>query len=116
MKRIGYRIMEFGKFNWEDVMTALRVFKTVYGHVEVPADFVVCESVLEQRMGFEVEDGRLEGLLLGEAVEAIRTGDIDGLEDPERRALLDELGFSWGDLSKYQRYRFAPMIVRPASF
>ena len=46
-----------------------------------------------------------------QAVESIRIGDIDGFEDPERRSILDGLGFSWGDLSKYQRFRFPPMMV-----
>eukprot|EP01036_Dinobryon_divergens_P031941 gene31941-41435_t len=94
MKTIGYRIMEFGKFNWEDVVLALGIYKSSYGHVDVPLDFVIDESLLEQPEGadFNVD------------------GDIDGFEDPERRSILDGLGFSWGDLTKYQRYRFPPMM------
>jgi hypothetical protein len=67
MKTIGYRIMEFGKFNWEDVVVALGIYKSSYGHVDVPLDFVIDESLLEQPEGavFNVDSGRLEGLLLG---------------------------------------------------
>ena len=208
MKTIGYRIMEFGKFNWDDVITALQIYKSSYGNVDVPLDFVIDESLLEQPEGanFNVDSGRLEGLLLGhvrphnayvyihththttyththiykhthtyihthihtqththiytykhihththtykhtyihththiqthiykhthihtyihtyillciptlskQAVASIRIGDVDGFEDPERRAILDDMGFSWGDLSKYQRYRFPPLMV-----
>ncbi len=56
-------------------------------------------------------DDTLVGVLLGEAVASLRNGDIDGLEDPTRRSALDALGFHWGDLSRYQRYRFMPMLL-----
>ena len=67
MKTIGYRILEFGKFNWDDVVLALGIYKSSYGHVDVPLDFVIDESLLEQPEGadFNVDGGRLEGLLLG---------------------------------------------------
>lgn len=112
MKTIGYRIMEFGKFNWDDVVIALQIYKEAYGNIDVPLDFVLDEATMDLNLGFDVDDGRLEGLLLGHAVESLRIGDIDGFEDPERRSILDGLGFQWGDLSKYQRYRFPPMMVR----
>jgi len=65
MKSIGYRIMEFGKFNWDDVVTALQIYKEALGDLEVPLDFVIDELVLEQGLGFEIDDGRLEELQLG---------------------------------------------------
>jgi hypothetical protein len=111
MKKIGYRIFEFGKFNWQDVLLALQTFKDHFGHVDVPSDFIITEEKLqmfgESSMGF---DDRLEGLNLGEAVKGLRCGDIDGLEDPVRFDELKDLGFKWGDLTAYQRYRFVPMI------
>jgi hypothetical protein len=53
----------------------------------------------------------LHGLRLGHAVASLRAGDIDGFEDPDRRAVLDSIGFNWGDLSKHLRFRFIPMII-----
>lgn len=58
-----------------------------------------------------IYDDSLIGMLLGEAVASLRNGDIDGLEDPARRRALDALGFRWGDLTTYQRYRFMPMLL-----
>jgi hypothetical protein len=37
-------------------------------------------------------------MMLGEAVEGLRIGDIDGYEDTARRKLLDTMGFVWGKL------------------
>lgn len=75
MKTIGYRIMEFGKFNWDDVITALQIYKSSYGNVDVPLEFVIDESLLEQPEGanFNVDGGRLEGLLLGHVRPHIHT-------------------------------------------
>ena len=53
----------------------------------------------------------LHGLRLGHAVASLRVGDIDGLEDPERRAALDKLGFIWFDKEKYLRFRFVPLML-----
>lgn len=108
MKNIGYKILEFGPYNWADVQDALQVYKSRYGTVDVPLDYVVDAEKYTENIGY---DEKYEGLLLGEAMEGIRTGDIDGLEDPERRQFLDDIGFDWGDMEKYQRYRFVPMIM-----
>mmetsp|Transcript_23997 Transcript_23997/g.53326 ORF Transcript_23997/g.53326 Transcript_23997/m.53326 type:complete len:752 (-) Transcript_23997:207-2462(-) len=107
MKKISYRILEFGKFNWDQVLTALGTYKAAFGDVDVPLDFVVDETVLED-LGFEE---RFEHMRLGEAVAGIRCGDIDGLEDSPRRKALDALGFDWGDKTTYQRFRFVPMLL-----
>jgi hypothetical protein len=56
-------------------------------------------------------DVRYIGMPLGEAVASLRDGDVDGLEDPVRRPLLDALGFEWGDKSRHQRFRFMPMML-----
>lgn len=140
MKKVGYRILEFGRFSWEDVASCLEIYHKKHGHVDVPHDFIVDEAAIlgeggESVEGGENEDGEegcegisggeygsgagnflkfpehLEDLALGEAVAGLRSGDIDGLEDGTRRKFLDGLGFDWGDKSKYQRYRFVPMIM-----
>lgn len=114
MKKVGYRILEFGRFCWDDVVAALHIYKKEHGHINVPLDFVVDEAVIaagpsNQAVSWFTE--QMEDLRLGEAVEGIRIGDIDGLEDGPRRKLLDSLGFHWGDKNKYQRYRFVPMLL-----
>jgi hypothetical protein len=48
---------------------------------------------------------------LGDAIESIRIGDVDGYEDSIRKQILDDLGFEWGDLTTYQRYRFLPLFI-----
>ena len=108
MKKIGYRILEFGRFLWDDVAEALLAYKKHFGNVDVPHDFVINEEIILLGAGFTE---RMEDLNLGEAVAGLRNGDIDGLEDPQRRKFLDSLGFAWGDKSKYQRYRFVPMLL-----
>lgn len=108
MKRVGYRILEFGAFNWGVVVEALKIYKSQYGNLDVPLDYIITEEVIEANIGFTEE---FEDLNLGDAVEALRIGDVDGLEDPERKATLDDLGFTWGDMKKYQRYRFAPLLL-----
>jgi hypothetical protein len=108
MKKIGYRILEFGRFNWDNVVEALLVYKGAMGDLRVPYDFRIDEEALASGVGY---DEKLEGLLLGEIVEGLRIGDIDGLEDSPRRKVLDAMGFEWGDKKKYQRYRFVPMLL-----
>lgn len=65
MKTIGYRIIEFGRFNWDDVLKSLETYKTVHGHINVPHSFIIDEAVLNENVGF---DERFEGLRLGEVV------------------------------------------------
>lgn len=108
MKKIGYRILEFGRFNWDSVMTGFAIYKQVYGHLDIPHEFIVDEDIIALNIGF---DEKFEGMRLGEAVAGLRIGDIDGLEDSARRKSLDAMGFVWGDKKLYQRYRFVPMIM-----
>lgn len=106
MLKMGYRILEFGEFVWDDVAEALIIYKAVNGNVDVPFSFIIEEGV----PGFALYDENgLNGLPLGEVVSGIRIGDIDGFEDPERRLFLDTLDFKWGEMSKYLRFRFAPL-------
>jgi hypothetical protein len=48
---------------------------------------------------------------LGEFVQQLRIGDVDGYEDAERRQFLDSLGFQWGDLALHLRFRFYPTYL-----
>ena len=108
MKKIGYRIFEFGRFNWDVVVAGLSIYRDAFGHVDIPHPFVVDENVISENIGF-TED--FEGLRLGEVVAGLRIGDIDGYEDPVRRKTLDSLGFVWGEKKVYQRFRFVPMLM-----
>lgn len=108
MKSTGYKILEFGRFNWDVVESALAIYHAYHGHINVPHSFVVNYTVIQSDMGFPES---LEDLQLGEIVAGIRIGDIDGFEDPDRRAFLDGLGFDWGDLSQHLRFRFVPLVL-----
>lgn len=61
MRRQGYRIMEFGRFCFEDVVEALQVYRAHYGHVEVPVEYVVSDAELRrlQRGGGQGQGGDL---------------------------------------------------------
>lgn len=98
--------MEFGKFNWGSFVDALTTYTEVYGNSNVPEDFVISEAILDKDLGFS--EDHLD-MPLGELVTSVRIGDVDGLEDTARRRKLDALGFDWGDVKKYQRFRFPPM-------
>lgn len=106
LKKIGYRILEFGRFHWEDVVEGLKVYKRINGHIDVPKTFKFDNDIGKGNNYYH-----LQGLLLGEIVAGLRIGDIDGYEDPERRKILDVLGFQWGDKAKYLRFRFVPMFL-----
>lgn len=108
MKNVGYKILEFGPFSWNYVLEALKIYYDANGSVHVPIEYVITEEIV-QETGLYNES--FVGLMLGEAVAGIRNGDIDGLEEPERRDALDAMDFDWGDIEKYQRYRFVPMLL-----
>lgn len=108
MKKLGYKILEFGRFYWEDVQLALSTYHEHFGHVDVPHEFTIDKEVLGQNMGF---DERLDGMWLGEIVAGIRQGDIDAMEETKRRKFLDSLGFDWGEKSTHLRFRFVPLMI-----
>ncbi len=108
MKKLGYKILEFGRFYWEDVQLALTTYHAHFGSVDVPHEFTVDKEMIEQGIGF---DERLEGMWLGEVVAGLRQGDIDAMEETKRRKFLDSLGFDWGEKTTHLRFRFVPMMI-----
>jgi len=170
MERMGHRILEFGKHNFEDFIEALTIFKGHYGHVDVPVDYCITRDLVPElaytprtpavivdpaeenfdpaldpeTRAFQAELAALSqpvhtrgasgspnskllletsgavsrpqypvhlyGMQLGEGVISVRHGDYDGFEDPPRRKVLDDLGFDWGNIGVYQRYRFVPLL------
>ena len=164
MKKEGYRIMDFGRFRFDDILQALKVYRAHHNDVNVPQDFIITEQLLgdmqavsssmsnhsvtpplqdhahgsaaywgdllshsaeyaesatsstTQSMQSQVipiaqYDPRFAGMQLGEAVASLRIGDADGLEDADRRAALDALGFHWGDKRRHLRFRFIPLLL-----
>lgn len=104
-QKLGYRILEFGTFNWDQFCEALEIYRSIHGHVDVPNNY----AIYPNNEDFHHYESRgLKGLLLGADVNHIRWGNYDGFDDPERRAYLDSLGFVWGDPSMYLRFRFLP--------
>lgn len=107
MMKLGYRMMDFHEFYWEDVLDALTIYKAAYGDADVPVSFVIDEEILEQNLGFP---DLYRGMRLGSYVKGLRIGDYDGLEDSTRRKQLGSLGFNWGDLKYHLRFRFLPLF------
>jgi hypothetical protein len=101
---MGYRLLEFGNFWWEDVVDCLRVYLQKFGDLAVPREFKITDESVAN--GFPKH---CVGLDLGDAVMSIRIGDTDAFDDPTRRKMLDDMGFDWGDRRKYLQFRFVPM-------
>lgn len=85
--------------HWNAICLALVLFKSEYGHVNVPLSFVVpFDSVDEKSEGFQnrsVWPKELWGLKLGYRVNNIRyRGDFVNDND-HNREFLDSLGFVW---------------------
>jgi len=69
------------------------------------ADIVAEE---EQEATAKIEfDPKFNGMKLGEMVWRLRIGDVGAKHDPEEKAMLDKIGFHWGDTSKFIRAPFA---------
>ena len=41
MKKLGYRVLEFGRFHWEDVKDALETYKAHHGNLNIPYEYVI---------------------------------------------------------------------------
>lgn len=87
--KMGFVWDEFGDgFDWDEVVEALEWFTEQEGPlVDLPEDFEVPYDFLWPR--------HLAGLDLAGVCARLRTGDIDGRYTPERRKVLDALGFDW---------------------
>ena len=78
------------EWRWERALAALRAYREAHGHLRVPRGFVVPAAGPPWP-----EEAR--GLKLGAAVGNMRSTNAQFVRGhPERRALLDELGFVWG--------------------
>ena len=80
---------------FEKVYRALSTYKQVYGDLLVPQPFIVPESWTDQP--------DLWGFRLGARVNAIRSQGTFVNKHPERRQLLDDLGFVWNPPRTEQR-------------
>ncbi len=105
VERLGYRFIEFGQYSWEAFLFAIEKFKQHFGHLAVPIDYKISPA------NFAVFNNEsVAGMELGLFCQALRNGDFDGYEDLNRRKVLDELGFEWGDMKSHLRFRFFPFI------
>jgi hypothetical protein len=109
MRDMGHRYIEFQAYNWPDVLRVMKLYKAKFGHLDVPANYTVDDVLLDTSFLQDHYAHRYYRMPLGRFIEEIRCGDIDGFEDPERRPILDKLGFRWGDPKKYLRFRYVPL-------
>ena len=105
LNQLGF-VWERLQTNWNLVLEALVVYKSIYGHVRVPSLFVVPipptneekEEGVEYQITSHVWPKSTWGIPLGNCVHRIRTrGDFLRGEDTvfSRRRQLDALGFVW---------------------
>jgi len=95
----GYVWDEFGEgFTWEEVIVALRLFKKLEGHLDVPEDFQVPADL-------EWPD-EFANMPLGAFVVGFRNGDIDAKFHKERWQILDELEFDWKEEEYKDQYLY----------
>jgi len=75
------------ELQWEAARCALATYKEVHGDMDVPRDFVVpsCEPWAEE----------IWEMKLGNTVHRIRSKGTFVRDDPERRQVLDDMGFVW---------------------
>jgi hypothetical protein len=64
MKKVGYRMLEFGRYNWNKVINAMEIYKQHYGHVNIPSDFIINEEIMSDIPEY---DESFEDLHLGES-------------------------------------------------
>ena len=76
------------EWKWENVVVpALLKYKELHGDMHVPSCFVVPSSEPWPEEMWEMK--------LGSTVHMIRTSDTFVRDDPERRQVLDDMGFVW---------------------
>jgi hypothetical protein len=78
MHKIGYKILEFGKFNYEGFIACLKVFKLKYGHVDVPIDFVITSDMISRsRLQSSIEEE--DEVMFEDIYEDFMLGELDRL-------------------------------------
>lgn len=72
---------------WNRVYLGLKTYKKIYGNLIVPQPFIIPST--------EEWPEEVWGLKLGARVNALRSQKVFIKNNPERRELLDEIGFVW---------------------
>ncbi len=100
----GFVWDEFGGgYTFDQVVEALLFYQKMYGDIDVSVDYVT---------PYDYEWPRnLSNMKLGTICQAMRCGDIDAYEDPERKSRLDEIGFNWGTQENYLQFQYDEFIV-----
>ena len=80
---------DVSQWQWERILNALEVFRSVHGHLLVPRSFVVPSMPPWPRDAWDMK--------LGHRVNSIRSGGHHVGRHPARHAQLDALGFIWRD-------------------
>jgi hypothetical protein len=107
VEAMGYRFIEFGMFSWEKFIDALRIYKQTYGDANVALTYIISDENKDWEC---FKSLNISGMPLGQFCQLLRQGDYDGFEIPERKKILDELGFQWGDMKSYLHFRFFPFL------
>ena len=73
------------------------------------SDIVAESEIAEEEQTKERIDfgSKFDGMKLGEIVWRLRIGDVGVKHDSEEKAMLDAIGFDWGETSKFIRAPFA---------
>lgn len=98
---IGYepqQAMSVNDIRFQNVYTAMRRYREIYGNLAVPQPF----EVPDQSPDWPESTWRLR---LGARVNAIRSQGTFVKNDPERRRKLDDLGFEWNPPATETRRR-----------
>lgn len=99
----GFEWDEFSNgHTFEQVVEALQHYEKLTGNMDVPDDFTVPYDYEWPR---ELTDMRL-----GSICRQMRCGDIDAREDPERKNVLDDIDFDWGDGSKFLHFQYDELL------
>ncbi len=100
----GFVWDEFGGgYTFDQVVEALLFYQKMYGCLDVPVDYFIPYDYEWPRI--------LSNMKLGTICQAIRCGDIDAYEDPERRAKLDEISFDWGKQENFLHFQYDEFII-----
>ncbi len=100
----GFVWDEFGGgYTFDQVVEALLFYQKMYGDLDVSVGYTTPYDYEWPRL--------LSNIKLGIICQAMRCGDIDAYEDPERRARLDEIGFDWGNQENFLHFQYDEFII-----